>query len=164
MTEHGQSKLFKNLAVTISAGVAFAGSIILLIQTCGPPPTADLSGEWILNDSITEGNFAGTVVGFHITLIQHGETLTGTGRKWCDNRSEVTIPNRIPLKITEGKITGDQIIANFEESGRQDTTTGTFDWTRVSDDSLIGTFSSDAFSGGTSILVRADTSRLFGCY
>ncbi|HMW01292.1 MAG TPA: protein kinase [Acidobacteriota bacterium] len=111
-------------------------------------PVADLSGEWILTNTIEHTSYSayeGLRLGYRIYLQQDGNSLKGNGEKRWENGVEISSPTaRTPIYL-EGTISGDSVTLNITEVGAKRTTAGQITLTvHPETNTLDGRFSSNA--------------------
>jgi hypothetical protein len=149
---------WKRAATVVAAILGTIASIIAIQDYRDKHPRYDLSGTWIIENTVEHssyGPYRGGQITFRIAFTQSGTDLTGVGEKWTEFGQQVSGRAHAPIRI-QGKIDGSRIHATFIEQGVSRETYGDFDW-RISDDSgrWVGTFSSTAAaSQGPSILKR----------
>jgi hypothetical protein len=98
-----------------------------------PQQTPDLSGEWLITDTVSYGPGTGSSFPFDLSLTQQGSQLSGGG-------------NGLQLS---GVIDGATVSASYSQSNG---TTGTFSWTAGADgNTLAGSFTNSSGNGGDSV-------------
>ena len=141
----------------IATLIAVVAALLAIWEYRQLHPSYDLTGEWILTDTVTYSEHApyvGIQVEFRIFIVQEGRRLNGVGEKWTDDWGNVPVSGRVPIEI-EGVIRGRKISATFIEKGLERETRGTFDWLLVDNDTLSGEFRSTAgYCIGTSNMKR----------
>ena len=88
--------------------------------------------------------FRGLRIRFRIELEQHGDRITGRGRKFTIDDRPIPPNQRTPI-VLEGTVHGRDVVMRFVEHGSRRDSNGGFRW-RISSDgqSLEGTFDSTA--------------------
>lgn len=124
-------------------------------------PVANLSGEWILTNTIEQtsySNYQGLRLGYRIYLQQDGNSLKGNGEKRWENGVEISSPTaRTPIYL-EGTISGDSVTLNITEVGAKRTTAGQITLTVHPDtNTLDGSFSSNAADSSGSSYVEKNS-------
>jgi hypothetical protein len=93
--------------------------------------SGNINGTWKITntlDTTSFSHFLGYKLGYKVTLIQTGRTVTGDGEKMWENDQEIPSGEaRSPIKIT-GRIEGNTLTASFTEQGARRPTSGSFVW------------------------------------
>lgn len=72
----------------IAALIAVVAALLAIWEYKQLHPSYDLTGEWILTDTVTYSEHAPYVriqVEFRIFIVQEGRRLSGVGEKWTDD-------------------------------------------------------------------------------
>lgn len=107
----------------------------------------NISGRWMLTNAIhrtSHSAFRGLRIRFRIELEQHGDTITGRGRKFTIDDRPIPPAERSEI-VFDGTVRGRDVIMRFVEHGARRDSNGRVRW-RISSDgqSLEGTFDSSA--------------------
>ena len=110
-------------------------------------PMPNLAGRWMVTNAIQRTSypaFRGLRVRFRIELEQHGNRITGHGRKFTIDDRPIPPNQRNPI-VLEGTVHGRDVFVRFVEHGTRRDSNGGFRW-RLSPDGqrLEGTFDSTA--------------------
>jgi hypothetical protein len=109
--------------------------------------TPNLAGRWMVTNAIQRTSypaFRGLRVRFRVELEQHGNRITGRGRKFTIDDKPIPPDQRNPI-VLEGTVRGRDVFVRFVEHGTRRDSNGGFRW-RLSPDGqrLEGTFDSTA--------------------
>ncbi len=152
----------RRLAGGLIALLSIAAAVVGVIQYMEEHPRLDLTGEWIMVNTIDRTSFRpykGLRLGYRMFFHQDGSSLTGDGEKCWENGAEIPATERVPLHLV-GSVRGDDVVCTFIEKGMRRQTTGTVVWSaRARGDSLLGEFTHTAANAsGRSVLVRSGES------
>jgi hypothetical protein len=130
-----------------ATGLGIVGGIIAIITFMQSYSRYDLSGQWNLANTIEStsyNEYKNLKLGYRLFLTQQGTALTGTGEKWTENGKSIPPSAHTHIKLT-GSVSGNKVIATFQEDGTDRKTEGTLSWTYdPKTNSLVGTFTSTA--------------------
>lgn len=151
----GRLKLIVTVVTTV---LGITSGILGLKEYRDRHPSVDVSGEWLLENTIQATTFSayeGLKLGYRVFLQQDGRNVQATGEKVSEDGKPIPSSAHTPIAFS-GIIKGRRLSGTFNEEGTKRKTTGTFDWTISSDkDKLSGTFTSTAASAsGPSVCSR----------
>ncbi len=109
-------------------------------------PAPDLTGKWNVVNTVSKTSYSSynnMEIGFDLSIEQHGNGFTGTGRKVSENGRRLPAGSRTPIQL-QGSINGDRVEATFFEQGTARKTNGRFVWKINKAGGLTGTFNSTA--------------------
>lgn len=149
-----ETKYYASLFVQDSDNENIEASLIDK-KTSKLAPTVDLSGSWILENTITsaaDSKYNGMKVTFKMYLDQENGKIEGKAVKFAVNTDTIPEPQRTEIILKKGEVHGNQIRLVYEENGKD----GEFNWNYNQSQKIIeGTFKSKvAISRGRSYAFR----------
>ena len=130
-----------------ATAIGIIGGLIAIYSFWQSNPRYDLSGQWNLANTIETTSYTeyrNLKLGYRLFLTQRGTALTGTGEKWTENGRSLPPSAHAHINLT-GSVSGNKVIATFQEDGADRKTEGTLDWTfDPKTKSLVGKFTSTA--------------------
>lgn len=156
MDRNNKYKIIKGIAALAVGAVTFYGAGLGIAQYYESKSGYDLNGEWVLKleiESTSYNPYKNLKVGYKIYLSQHEREIVGNGEKWWVNGEEIPFSQHDPI-IMKGVISGDSLPLLFTLKGSNRETVGAFNLEFVSDDKLIGTFSTTGANSSGSIIMN----------
>jgi hypothetical protein len=105
--------------------------------------SADVTGAWALDLTIQDSSLVpmrGVTLRYVINIQQDGLKLVGEGEKACENGQPIAAAGRTRLELIGGKVEGSTVTMAFRDHGRVRQTSGTFNLTSQTSDTMDGTF------------------------